>query len=72
MKSAFNNALPVASNYKQIKNDPQKVSKIMPFINKYNWKEINFHHINKNGTVLRKIINQLLLIYYLSFIILDK
>ena len=38
----FQYALPVALNYKQIKKDPQRISKIKPFIYQYNWKEINF------------------------------
>ena len=29
-------------NYEQIKKDPQRISKIKPFIDQYNWKEINF------------------------------
>ena len=27
---------------KKLKKDPQRITKINPFINKYNWKEINF------------------------------
>ena len=32
----------VALNYEEIKSNPEKVSKIKPFINKYNWKGINY------------------------------
>ena len=35
-------ALTVALNYKKIKKDPQRMSKINPFIYQYNWKEIDF------------------------------
>ena len=29
-------------NYEEIKKDPQRVRKNNPFMNKYNWKGINF------------------------------
>ena len=38
----FQYAIPVASNYEEIKKDPQRITKIKPFINKYNWEGINF------------------------------
>ena len=38
----------VALNYQSIKKDPQKISKIKPFIDQYNWKEINFPSHNKD------------------------
>ena len=38
----FQYALTVALNYEQIKKDPQRISKITPFIDQYNWKEIYF------------------------------
>ena len=47
----FQYALTVALNYKQIKKDPQRISKINPFINQYNWKE-------KTRMSLKKIIKQ--------------
>ena len=34
--------LTVALNCEEIKRDPQRTTKIKPFINKYNWEEINF------------------------------
>ena len=36
----FQYALTFALNYKQIKDHPERKSKIKPFIGKYNWKEI--------------------------------
>ena len=39
MLSICNN---VALNYEQIKKDQQRISKIKPFIDQYNWKEIDF------------------------------
>ena len=32
----------MALNYEQIENHLERLSKIKPFIDKYNWKEINF------------------------------
>ena len=29
-------------NYEQIKSHPERISNIKPFIDQYNWKEINF------------------------------
>ena len=34
--------LTVALNYEQIKKDPQRILKITPFIEQYDWKEIDF------------------------------
>ena len=41
-KKCFQYAITVALNYKAIKKDPKRISKIKPFINKYNRKEINY------------------------------
>ena len=38
----FQYAISVALNYQNIKKDPQRILKIKPFINAYNWKDINF------------------------------
>ena len=38
----FQYAVTVALNYEQIKKDPQRISKIKPFIEQYDWKEIDF------------------------------
>ena len=39
----FQYAVTVALNHEQIKKDPQKTTKIEPFINKCNWEGIYFH-----------------------------
>ena len=67
----FQYALTVALNYEQIKSHPQRISKVNPFIDQYNWTEI-FHHIEKTGKNLNQIINQLLLIFCMCFTILKK
>ena len=38
----FQYAVTVALNYENIKNNPERISKIKRFIDQYNWKEINF------------------------------
>ena len=38
----FQYAVTVALNYEQIKNNPERISKIKPFIDQYNWKKIEF------------------------------
>ena len=38
----FQYAATVALNYEEIKWNPERVSNIKPFINKYNWKGINY------------------------------
>ena len=38
----FQYALTVALNYQNIKNNPERISKIQPFIDNYSWKEIDF------------------------------
>ena len=43
-----NFALTVALNHKQIKSHPERISKIKPFIDQYNWKEIDFPSQSKD------------------------
>ena len=38
----FEDALDDALNYQTIEKDTQRISKLRPYINKYNWKEIEF------------------------------
>ena len=38
----FQYALTVALNYQNIKKIPQRISKVKPFIDQYNWKETRF------------------------------
>ena len=60
-------ALTVALNYEKIKKDPQRISKIKPFIDQYNWNEI-FHRMVKIGKKLSQTTNQLLLIFCMCLI----
>ena len=44
----FQYALTVALNHAQIKNNPERISKIKPFIDQYNWNEIDFPSTGKD------------------------
>ena len=44
----FQYAVTVALNLDKIKKDPQRISKIKPFIEQYNWKEIDFPSTSKD------------------------
>ena len=64
--NCFQYALTVALNYQNIKKDPQKISKIKPFIDQdIIEKKWSFHHTQKAGKILNKTVRQLLLIFYL-------
>ena len=63
--NSFQNALNEALNYQTIETHPERVSKIMPYIDKYNWKRIEFPAGPKDWKNFNKIIRKLLLIYYL-------
>ena len=67
----FQYAVTVTLNYEQIGDHPERISKIKPFIGKYDWKEI-FQHRLKIGKNLSQTINELLLIFYMYLIILKK
>ena len=47
-EKCFQYALTVALNYEQIKDHPERISKIKPFIDKCNWKEIDFSSHSKD------------------------
>ena len=44
----FQYAVTLALNLDKIKKDPQRVSKIKPFIEKYNWEDIDFSSTSKD------------------------
>ena len=44
----FQYAVTLALNLDKIKKDPQRISKIKPFINQYDWKDIEFPPTNKD------------------------
>ena len=55
-------------NYQNIKNNPDRISKTKPFIDQYNWKEIDFPSHSKDS----KKFEQLFLISQLYHTILKK
>ena len=52
----FQYAVTVTLDNEEIKNDPQRITKTKPLINKYNWEGTNFHQKKLIGKNLRKII----------------
>ena len=52
----FQYAMKVTLNHKEIKKDPQKITKIKLFINKYDGEEITFLSEKDDCKKLRKII----------------
>ena len=44
----FQYAVTLALNLDKIKKEPQRISKIKPFIEQYNWKDINFPSMSKD------------------------
>ena len=62
-EKCFQYAVAVALNHKQIKSHPERKSNIKPFIDQYNWKEINFpsnkkdwNEFEKNKTIALNIL----------------
>ena len=47
--SCFQYAVTLARNFDKIKKVPQRISKIKPFIDQFNWKDIIFHLLAKIG-----------------------
>ena len=45
----FQYAVTLALNIDKINNNPKRISKIKPFLEQYNWKEIIFHLLVKIG-----------------------
>ena len=44
----------MALYHEQIKKDPQRITKIKPFIDQFNWKEIDFPSHKKNWNEFKK------------------
>ena len=50
----FQNALYDALNYQPIETDPQRISKLKPYVNKYNWEGIEFPAGQKDWTTFEQ------------------
>ena len=59
----FQYVVTVVLNYGENESHPERVSNTRPFINKYKWKGINYASKIDDWKTLRKIIQQLLLIF---------
>ena len=53
-KNCFQYAVKVVLNYEKKKKDLQRITKIKPFINKYNWEGINFSSKNDDLKTFEK------------------
>ena len=69
-EKCFQCALSVVLNYEQIKSHPERMSKIKPFTDQYNWKEIDFPLHRKYWKKFES--NLLFLIFCMCLIILRK
>ena len=49
----FQYAVTLALNLDNIDNHPERISKIKPFLNQYNWKDIDFPPTNKDWRKLK-------------------
>ena len=67
----FQYAVTLALNLDKIKKDPQRASKIKPFIEKYNWEDINFPSTSKDWINLNVAMKSHL-IFYTCLTILKK
>ena len=68
----FKYAIKDALNLEQNKSHPERISKIKFFINKYNFKELNFPSHKNDWKSLNQIIKRLLLISYTYHTITNK
>ena len=52
--NCFQYAITAALNYQNINQNPERISKLRPFINNYNWKGINFPAGHKDYSAFEK------------------
>ena len=61
----FRNALNDALNYQNIETHPERISKLKPYINKYNWEGIEFPAGPKEWGKFERKNKQLHLMFYI-------
>ena len=61
----FQYSINAVLNHQNIENHPERISKIKPFIDQYNWEGIDFLAEIKTGKSLNEIIMKLLLTFWL-------
>ena len=64
--NCFQYALTVVLNHQNIENNPQRISKIKPFIDQHNWKEIDFPSQSKDWKKFEQISKTIVL--YIFFV----
>ena len=67
----FRYAVTLALNLDKIKKDPQRISKIKPFIYQYNWKDIDFPSTSKDWRKF-DLNNKIALTFYMYLTILEE
>ena len=71
--NCFQYSIPLTLDQKDIGRNPQRISKIIPFINKYNWKGIEFPAEPKDWKKFEQNNKTIALkIYYIYLTILNK
>ena len=55
-QKCFQNAVPLALNHGEIKKEPQRITKIKPFINKHNWEIINYKIMKNNEHIALNVL----------------
>ena len=70
--NCFQNVLNDSLDYQKIKKNPQKILKLKPYINQYNWKDIKFPSDKEDWKKFEQNNRKLLEIYYLHSIIKKK
>ena len=70
--NCFQNVLNDSLDYQKIKKDPQKISKLKPYINQYNWKDIKFPSDKEDWKKFEKNNKEIALNIYLYPIIKRK
>ena len=56
-------AATVALDDEEIAKNPERITKLKPFINKYNWEEVNFPSKKDDWKKIEKLILELLLMF---------
>ena len=70
--NCFQYAIIAALHHQDISNNPERITKLKPYINNYNWKDINFSAGQMIGISLKDAIKTLLLTFYLYHITKKK
>ena len=68
----FQYATTLALNFNKTDKTPQRISRIKPFIENYNWNDINFPATKKDWNRFEVNNKKLLLIFYMFLLILKK